>query len=124
MDLLNKFLSKQMEKYLAKNSDKLLTAIKKVNEGGDLEDIDTIVDDYFHLLKAVYHKGKPHHVTVDRDDYYVLIVDGVAYDFDGLIRHNDQRNTERKMEIEVLFSDNIPADEVQNRLNQKIKDNW
>lgn len=122
--LLDKVLSKLMDKYLEKNMDTLLTAVQKVNEGGDVEDIDTIVDDYFYLLKSVYRKGKPHHVSVNREDSYILIVDGVEYDFDLLIHHNDQKNTERRMEIEVLFSDNIPTNEVQKRLNQKIENEW
>jgi len=124
MGLLNKLLVKRMDKYVKKNGDILMNAIQKVNEGGDVEDIDTIVTDYFYLLKAVYRKGKPHNVIIDRNDCYVVVVDGNSYDFDALIRHNDQRNTERKMEIEILFSDNIPSDEIQLRLNKKIEEDW
>jgi len=124
MGLLNKFLVGQMEKYMEKNGDRLLTAMQKVNEGGDIEDIDTIVTDYFYLLKAVHRKGKPQNVIIDRNHYSVVIADGSSYDFNMLIPHKDQRNTERKMEIDALFSDNIPREEVQIRLNQKIQEDW
>lgn len=124
MGLLDKFLRRQMDKFLEKNGEALLLAMQKANEGGSIEDIDTLVADYFYLLKAVHRKGKPHNVSIDRDDYYVVVVDGVSYDFDELIHHNDQRNTGRKMEIGILFSDDISSDEVQNRLNKKIEEDW
>lgn len=122
MGAFYKILHKLMEKYIKKYGDTLLTAMQKVNEGGDTEDIDTIVADYFYLLKAVLRRKKPSQVTID--SYCVVVVDGVLYDFDELIHHNDAKNTERKMEIEILFSDNIPRDEVQKRLNEKIKEEW
>lgn len=122
MGVLNKFLHKQMERYVKKHGDALLAAMQKVNEGGDIEDIDVIVADYFYLLKAVLRRKKPSHVTIDHA--LVVVVDGVPYNFDELIHHNHAKNTERKMEIEVLFSDNIPKDEVQKRLNEKIEKEW
>lgn len=124
MSLLDKFLKKKMDKFVAKNGDMLLSAIEKANGGGSIEDVDVIVEDYFHLLKAVYHGEKPHNVTINGGDYYVLTVDGVIYDFDELVHHSDQRNTGRKMEIEMLFSDSVPCDEVQKRLNDKIANEW
>lgn len=122
MGILNKFSHRQMERYVKKHGDALLAAMQKVNEGGDMEDIDTIVADYFYLLKAVLRRKKPSQVTIDH--VHVVVVDGVPYNFDEWIRHNDAKNTERKMEIEVLFSDNIPRDEVQKRLNEKIEKEW
>lgn len=124
MSLLDKFLKKQMDKFVAKNGDILLSAREKANGGGGIEDVDTIVEDYYCLLKAVYRGDKPHNVIVNNEDYYVLTVDGVIYDFDELVHHNDQRNTGRKMEIEILFSDNILCNEVQKRLNDKIANEW
>ena len=53
MRLLNKLLDKMMAGYLEKNEDRLLYAMEKVNEGGTLDDVDTVVADYLHLLKAI-----------------------------------------------------------------------
>lgn len=52
------------------------------------------------------------------------MADDVPYDFQALIFHNDGKNTERKMEIEALFTDDIPIEEVQKRLEQKIAEAW
>lgn len=124
MRLLDKLLKKQMDKFLAKNGDLLLSAIEKANGGGGTEDVGTIVEDYYCLLKAVYRGDKPRNVMVNSEDHDILTVDGVLYDLDALIHHSDQRNTGRKMEIELLFSDSIPCDEVQNQLNSKIANEW
>ena len=124
MNLLHTILSKLTDNYFEKNSDAVFTAMQKVNEGGDKDDIDIIVEDYFNLLKSVLRKRKPGHVTVDKRDYYVLTVDGEEYDFDSLIRHNDKKNTERKMEISVLFSETVSEGEVEKRLNEKIEKEW
>ena len=124
MNLLHTILSKLADNYFEKNSDAIFTAMQKVNEGGNEDDIDIIVEDYFYLLKSVLRKRKPGHVKVSKNDYYVLTVDGEEYDFDSLIRHNDQKNTERKMEISVLFSGIVSEDEVEKRLNEKIAKEW
>lgn len=60
----------------------------------------------------------------NESNYYVLTVDGKEYDFDSLIGHNDQKNTERKMEISVLFSGTVSENEVEKRLNEKIEKEW
>lgn len=124
MNLLHTILSKLADNYFDKNSDAIFTAMQKVNEGGNEDDIDIIVEDYFYLLKSVLRKRKPGHVKVSKNDYYVLTVDGEEYDFDSLIRHNDQKNTERKMEISVLFSETVSENEVEKRLNEKIEQEW
>ena len=124
MNLLHTILSKLTDNYFEKNSDAVFTAMQKVNEGGNEDDIDIIVEDYFNLLKSVLRKRKPGHVIVNKNDYYVLIVDGEEYDFDSLIHHNDKKNTERKMEISVLFSETVSEGEVEKRLNEKIEKEW
>ena len=124
MNLLHTILSKLADNYFDKNSDAIFTAMQKVNEGGNEDDIDIIVEDYFYLLKSVLRKRKPGHVKVSKNDYYVLTVDGEEYDFDSLIRHTDQKNTERKMEISVLFSETVSENEVEKRLNEKIEQEW
>lgn len=117
-------LSKVMSKHIEKNEEKILWAMPKVNEGGDMEDIDTIVTDYFYLVKKVHGRKKPAFVAISLQNHNLLIVDDVIYDLNILIRHNDLKNTERKMEIDVLLSDGIPIDEVQRQLNEKIREEW
>ena len=124
MGLFDKFLSMWMKKFTEEHRDELLTAMHKVNYGGDASDIETITQDYYALLKAVYKGDKPKVVELDPDDYYILKVDGAVYDLDELIHHNDQRNTGRKMEIEALMGGDIPIADVQQRLNIKIQWNW
>lgn len=121
MGLIYDALQKWMNRYWEKNEDRILYAMQKVNEGGDVEDIDTIVTDYFYLVKAV-HRKKPK--FVDIQGLFTLIIDGEPYDLHVLIRHNDSKNTERIMEIEVLLSDRTPLDEIQKRLNEKIDTQW
>ena len=126
MSLLGWLIEKICGPIVERNQDRIVQAIAKVNEGGSEEDIPTVVSDYFYLLKAVYKKkGKPGKVTVDREyyDYYILYVDGEPYDFNQLIHHNDQRNTGRKMEIEVLYYEKA-ADEIERLLNEKIQKEW
>lgn len=124
MTLLDKIIQKMFNPYLERNKDKIIQAMVKVNEGGGEGDIPTLVSDYYCLLKAVYKKkGKPGDVVLDREDYYLLYVDGTPYDFDELIHHNDQRNTGRKMEIEALFYD-AAVNEIEKQLNEKIQKEW
>ena len=107
-----------------KNEEKILHAMCKVNEGGDIEDIDTIVQDFFGLIKAVHGKKKPKDVRLDPNYRCAATVDGELYEFDFLIRHNDVKNTERKMEIDALYTDEIPIAEVERRLIKMINEKW
>lgn len=104
----------------------VLNAARKVMEGGAEEDIDTVVTDYFSLIRAGYKGEKPKHVELFPDDAYLIQIDGQAYDLDMLIRHDDEENTERKMEIEVLRSGRFSGflDETEARLNQMIQNEW
>ncbi|MGI5933466.1 MAG: hypothetical protein ACOX7A_01525 [Lawsonibacter sp.] len=86
------------------------------------EDVAVVVQDYFDLLKSVYHRGKPNVVELDEDPD-LAIVDGVTYDFSD-IPHDDQENTGRRMEIEVLFCEELPLEEIQRQLNEKIQKEW
>lgn len=124
MRLLNKLLDKMMARYLEKNEDRLLYAMEKVNEGGTLDDVDTVAEDYFYLLKTILKKKKPIHVELDPEYHYLVIVDGEPYDFDDYFHHGFGRNNERKMEIDVLMGNNIPHELVQMRLNKKIETDW
>lgn len=85
---------------------------------------DIIVQDYFCLLKKVCRQKRPTRIRLSRQDLLLVMVDDVPYDFQALIFHNDGKNTERKMEIEALFTDDIPIEEVQKRLEQKIAEAW
>lgn len=85
---------------------------------------DIIVQDYFCLLKKVCHQKKPTRIRLSRQNLLQVMADDVPYDFQALIFHNDGKNTERKMEIEALFTDDIPIEEVQKRLEQKIAEAW
>ena len=85
---------------------------------------DIIVQDYFCLLKKVCRQKRPTRVRLSRQDLLLVMADDVPYDFQALIFHNDGKNTERKMEIEALFTDDIPIEEVQKRLEQKIAEAW
>ena len=85
---------------------------------------DIIVQDYFCLLKKVCRQKRPTRIRLSRQDLLLVMVNDVPYDFQALIFHNDGKNTERKMEIEALFTDDIPIEEVQKRLEQKIAEAW
>lgn len=85
---------------------------------------DIIVQDYFCLLKKVCRQKKPTRIRLSRQNLLQIMADDVPYDFQALIFHNDGKNTERKMEIEALFTDDIPIEEVQKRLEQKIAEAW
>lgn len=85
---------------------------------------DIIVQDYFCLLKKVCRQKKPTRIRLSRQNLLQVMADDVPYDFQALIFHNDGKNTERKMEIEALFTDGIPIEEVQKRLEQKIAEAW
>lgn len=85
---------------------------------------DIIVQDYFCLLKKVCRQKRPTRIKLSRQDLLQVMADDVPYDFQALIFHNDGKNTERKMEIEALFTDDIPIEEVQKRLEQKIAEAW
>lgn len=85
---------------------------------------DIIVQDYFCLLKKVCRQKRPTRIRLSRQDLLLVMADDVPYDFQALIFHNDGKNTERKMEIEALFTDDIPIEEVQKRLEQKIAEAW
>ena len=93
--------------HLLVSEEKLERAIYKINNGGDMEDIDTIVNAYFQLAKKMYRKNlhffrKPKTVELT-DSSMVIRIDGETYDF-GFIPHNDLRGTGWKMDIEVLYS--------------------
>lgn len=85
---------------------------------------DIIVQDYFCLLKKVCRQKKPTRIRLSRQNLLQVMADDVPYDFQALIFHNDGKNTERKMEIEALFTDDIPIEEAQKRLEQKIAEAW
>lgn len=85
---------------------------------------DIIVQDYFCLLKKVCRPKRPTRIRLSRQNLLQVMADDVPYDFQALIFHNDGKNTERKMEIEALLTDDIPIEEVQKRLEQKIAEAW
>ena len=113
--------------HLLVSEEKLERAIYKINNGGDMEDIDTIVNAYFRLAKKMYRKNlhffrKPKTVELT-DSSMVIRIDGETYDF-GFIPHNDLRGTGWKMDIEVLYSADQMRGIVQERLSDKVAREW
>ncbi|PST31577.1 hypothetical protein C7256_19215 [Enterocloster lavalensis] len=113
--------------HLLVSEEKLERAIYKINNGGDMEDIDTIVNAYFRLAKKMYRKNlhffrKPKTVELT-DSSMVIRIDGETYDF-GFIPHNDLRGTGWKMDIEVLYSTDKMRGIVQERLSEKVAREW
>lgn len=103
---------------------RLWTAARGSENRKGMSETDIIVQDYFCLLKKVCRQKRPTRVRLSRQDLLLVMADDVPYDFQALILHNDGKNTERKMEIEALFTDDIPLEEVQKRLEQKIAEAW
>ena len=118
---LDGLFSNPLFDYLFQNEELIQNALVKDKE----EDLTQLVaEDYFALLKRVHKGSKPTCVTLDANEPYIMIADGVVYDLDTLIRHNDTVNTERKMEIEALLADGVNITAVQKQLNQKIHEDW
>lgn len=118
-------LEKIMEFLVPKEA--LERAIYKATYGGDMEDIDTIVNAYFRLAKKMYRKDlhffkKPKKVELT-DRSMIVKIDGQEYDFD-FIHHNDLRGTGWKMDIEVLYCAEEMRDIVQERLNERVEHEW
>lgn len=111
-------LMKLLQYIMEKQSDRILWAIEKVNTGGTVEDIDVIVRDYLYLIRKTYKGPEIQKITLTNNPYLIYI-NGVEYDFDVLIRHNNQRGTECKMEIEALLHAGL-RDEVERRLNAEF----
>ena len=103
---------------------RLWTAARGSKNRKGMSKTDIIVQDYFCLLKKVCRQKKPTRIRLSRQNLLQVMADDVPYDFQALIFHNDGKNTERKMEIEALFTDDIPIEEVQKRLEQKIAEAW
>lgn len=107
--------------------EKLSWVADKVNNGGTLEDVDTIVDAYFYLIKKVcrkdFHFKKPAQVELT-DNSMCVLVDGKEYDFHAEIHHNDGKGTECKMRIEVLYIPEQMRVIVQEKLTSKIEHDW
>lgn len=100
MDII-KFMSFFFPNY----EEKLMKAMHAANYGGTLDDLDTIVDAYFYLIKKIRRKhfiwGNPKQIELT-DSLLTVYVDGIEYDFDSEIHHNDGKGTECKLEIETL----------------------
>ena len=101
----------------------LIDAMNKVNNGGDASDLETIVEDYFLILKSLHKGGKPEQVVLSDEDFSCVIVDGQEYDL-YTIPHNNEDDTNRRMEIEVLLNENTPVSLVQEKLNEYIREHW
>lgn len=123
MGFIGNLFHKLMEHYIERNSDAIIEAMTKVNEGGSYEDIDKIVNDYLWIILKIMKWRKPMSVVIDNEDYYTLWIDDKKYDLDERISHNDSRNTGRMMEIEVLYSKAFKS-EIEERLNERIKNEW
>ena len=120
-------LEKLLYLFVPDIEERLDQAIYKLTYGGSEEDIDTIVDDYFHLIRKTSHKimrFKRPEKGEFTDHNMILMVDDMEYDFDAYIHHNDSRNSSRKNEIDVLFSSNLSRETVRERLMERIERDW
>lgn len=121
------FLERLLYFFIPDIEERIDQAIYKLNNGGSEEDIDTIVDDYFHLIRKTSRKllrfKKPEKVEFT-DHQMILMVDDMEYDFDAYIHHNDSRNSSRKHEIDVLFSSNLSVETIHQRLMERIERDW
>lgn len=122
MDFLEKLFSDPIFKHLKENEDLIGSELEK--NYGETDDTETVVNDYFMLLKHLCKNKKPPVVKLNSEDSYTIIADGVVYDLDASVKHNDLKNTELKMEIESLLCDGVSVSEVEKRLNLKIKNEW
>lgn len=111
-------LMKLLQHIMEKQSDRILEAMVKVNNGGTVEDIDVIVRDYLYLIRKTYKGPEIQKITLT-DNPYLIYINGEEYDFDILIRHNNLRGTECKMEIETLIHEGL-RNEVERRLNDEF----
>ncbi len=128
-------ITRLLRKVVEKNQDRLLAETEKlmaddygINVAAEIEaikaqDIPEIVEDYYVLLKAVYHGEKPKQVQLDPNRRLVLIVDGVPYDTKKMIRWHDRKNRQYMQEIDFLFQDDFFS-AVQSELNEKIQKEW
>lgn len=121
------FLERLLYFFIPDIEERIDQAIYKLNNGGSEEDIDTIVDDYFHLIRKTSRKllrfKKPEKVEFT-DHQMILMVDDMEYDFDAYIHHNDSRNSSRKNEIDVLFSSDLSVETIHQRLMERIERDW
>lgn len=116
MGLLDKLLGASLDKFMEKHRDELITAMGKVNSGGDEGDVETIAQDYAWLLKNRSGLRQIRNIRPS-DGPYTLTVDGRTVDFDELVRHDDTRGAGCKSEIEALMTPAlVPA--VEKRLNE------
>ena len=69
------------------------------------QDVPEIAEAYYFLLKAVYRGEKPKQVLLEPDDCFVVLVDGIRYDFEKLIRRHDRKNRQYMQKIDFLFQD-------------------
>ena len=106
------------EKVWGNREDELVKAMQKTNNGGNVDDIDTIVDDYVYLIKKTYKGSGISHIELTPDPY-VIFIDGEKYNFGMLILHNDQKGTGCKVEIETLMMPFLRA-ETERRLNDRF----
>ena len=109
--------------HLLVSEEKLERAIYKINNGGDMEDIDTIVNAYFRLAKKMYRKNL-HFFRKAQNRGADGFLHGDPHRRGnlrlGFIPHNDLRGTGWKMDIEVLYSTDKMRGIVQERLSEKV----
>lgn len=105
--------------------ERLEKAAYQANNGGTMSDVDTIVDDFFFLIKKMYRKRgiKKLPVVEFREGSMWPVVDGEKMDFDE-IPHNDAKGTEAKMEIGVLYEPEMMREIVEEKLRAKIAQEW
>ena len=87
-----------------------------------------VVEDYFqllkHIFKTLHRTDKPSTVVVDEDSPFLIKVGDEEFCLDEFVCHDDEDNTERRMEIEALCSDGVSDEDVQRLLNEKIDAEW
>lgn len=119
------FLEKLLRLRVPDIEERLEKAVYQANNGGTMDDIDTIVNDFFFLIRKVYRKRKIKVAPVVefRENSMWPFVDGEKMDFDD-IPHNDAKGTEAKMEIGVLYEPEIMRESVEEKLREKIEREW
>ena len=121
-------LGKKNQNKLVAETERLMAEDYGIDVAAELEaikaqDVPEIAAAYYFLLKAVYRGKKPKQVRLEPDDRFVVLVDGIRYDFQKKIRRHDRKNRQYMQKIDFLLQDTFWPD-VQSQLSEKIQREW
>lgn len=99
---------------------------KKKNAANQYKsDLEQIIEDYMVCICYFYRDEKPPFVKDFKEDYYFWLNTDIGLIELNKIPHDNAELTERCCEIECLIADNaFSNDEIINRLNDEIKNQW